>query len=199
MKKAVILFLICFLAVLPGCQSKPAVNQTAKNANGTPAVNLPANTDRNANADTSGTGSIPAHDSLSDGSGDSVPASDDDMIVIKEKMFVAQTNDIYFNAQDYLGKTIKYEGIFNEFVETEGGTTYYSVIRYGPGCCGIDANSGFEVRWEANTEKEYPQPNDWVEVVGVLERYKENDFEYLRLNLVSLKVLPVRGAEYVSQ
>ena len=29
---------------------------------------------------------------------------------------------------------------------------YDSVIRYGPGCCGVDANCGFEVIWD----HEYP-------------------------------------------
>jgi len=123
------------------------------------------------------------------------PLSSGDWIVIKEKMFIAQTNDIYFNTEDYLGKTIQYEGIFDIYEDPDSGEKYYTVIRYGPGCCGDDSNAGFEVEWDGG----YPSQNDWVEVVGVLEKYEEGEDKYLRLALTSLTVLPTRGAEYVSQ
>jgi uncharacterized membrane protein YcgQ (UPF0703/DUF1980 family) len=125
----------------------------------------------------------------------SAQTDDSEIFVIKEKMFIAQSNDIYFNPDDYLGKTIKYEGIFQVNEVPEENLTYRSVIRYGPGCCGVDANAGFEVIWD----KEYPEHDDWVEAVGKLVRYEENGTEYLRLELSSLKVLEERGQEYVSQ
>ena len=118
-----------------------------------------------------------------------------DVVEIKEKLFIAQTNDIYFNSSDYLGKTIKYEGIFDIYEDPESGQKFYSVIRYGPGCCGVDGDAGFEVLWN----KEYPNNNDWVEAVGVLETYTVGQATYLRLALTELSVLPTRGAEYVSQ
>lgn len=121
--------------------------------------------------------------------------SDADVIEIKEKLFIAQTNDIYINPEDYLGKTIKYEGIFDIFKWEETGETYYYVIRYGPGCCGLHDNAGFEVSWDGN----WPQQNDWVEAVGVLEIYEEDGWEILRLSLTALTILDVRGAERVFQ
>lgn len=121
-------------------------------------------------------------------------ASLGNLVEIKEKLFIAQTNDIYLNPEDYVGKIIKYEGIYNTNTWTETGQTYHYVIRYGPGCCSYDANAGFEVTWN----NAYPQPNDWVEAVGVLEMYEENGWQYLRLQLLSLKVLEVRGAESVT-
>jgi uncharacterized membrane protein YcgQ (UPF0703/DUF1980 family) len=117
------------------------------------------------------------------------------VIEIKEKLFVAQTNEIYVNSPDYLGKTIKYEGIFNVFTWEENGVTYYTAFRYGPGCCGTDGNCGFEVIWD----NAYPETGDWVEVIGVLEEYDEDGETYLRLALTSLTVLDTRGAEYVTQ
>lgn len=118
-----------------------------------------------------------------------------DIVEIKEKLFIAQTNDIYLNPEDYLGKTIKYEGIFDSFYYEPAGETYYYVIRYGPGCCGYDANPGFEVAWPG----EYPEPNDWVEATGILELYEEDGYPYLRICLSSLETLDKRGAEYVNQ
>ncbi|MDR1315945.1 MAG: metal ABC transporter permease, partial [Spirochaetales bacterium] len=64
-----------------------------------------------------------------------------EVIEIREKMFIAQTNEIYLNAEDYLGKTIRFEGVFRH--EQYEGQPYRYVFRYGPGCCGYDGNAGF--------------------------------------------------------
>ncbi len=119
-----------------------------------------------------------------------------DTVEIREKMFIAQTNDIYINKDDYLGKTIKYEGIFDQSTWRNNGKTYSFVIRFGPGCCpGDNSAAGFEVLWD----KAYPKKNDWVEAVGVLEEYDDAGIPSLRLALTSLKVLTKRGKEKVTQ
>jgi zinc transport system permease protein len=123
----------------------------------------------------------------------SLLAAEEKIIEIKENFFVTQTNEIYANAPDYLGRTLKYEGIFSMYEDPDSGKKYYAVIRYGPGCCGTDLNAGFEVVWD----KEYPQANDWVEVAGKLEEYDDNGIRALQLRLTSLKVLSVRGQEQV--
>jgi zinc transport system permease protein len=124
---------------------------------------------------------------------------------IKEKMFIAQTNDIYLNPEDDLGKTIKFEGLF-KLEQYAGGADapYCFVIRYGPGCCGYDGNAGFEVAWDSSgtldrARKKYPREDDWVEAVGELKYYTEEDYPFLYIALSSLKVLDKRGAEFVSQ
>jgi zinc transport system permease protein len=120
------------------------------------------------------------------------------VIEIKEKMFLAQTNDVYLNAEDYLGKTIKLEGLFKQ-EESEYGD-YCFVLRYGPGCCGSDGNAGFEIAWEPRDMLvKYPHVDDWVEATGVLKTYEENSFQYLYIALSSLNVLDKRGAEFVTQ
>ena len=120
---------------------------------------------------------------------------DKDIIQIGERMFITQVNDIYLNANDYLGKTIKLEGIF-KYEET-----YNFVVRYGlGGCCGYDANVGFEVMWDKNREKPYPAAESWVEAEGVLKvAVTENNSQYLYLDLASLNVLEKRGKETVFQ
>jgi uncharacterized membrane protein YcgQ (UPF0703/DUF1980 family) len=118
-------------------------------------------------------------------------------IEIKEKMFIAQTNDVYLNAEDYLGKTIKLEGLFK--YEQYGNANYCFVLRYGPGCCGSDGNAGFEVAWNKAANKTYPAADEWVEAIGVLKTYKENDNPYLYLDLTSLTVMDTRGREFVMQ
>ena len=119
----------------------------------------------------------------------------EDIVLIPEKLFIAQTNDIYYNSEDYLGKTIRYEGMFKTYGGYEGSEKYYAVVRYGPGCCGDDGSAGFEVTWK----EPYPKEDEWVEATGVLELYEENGTAYLRLALTELEVLPIRGAEFVAQ
>lgn len=116
---------------------------------------------------------------------------------IREKLFVAQVNEIYVNTPDYLGKTIKYEGMFYA-LSIEGNETKGMVIRFGPGCCVDDGLVGFEVRWPDDALA-MPADNDWVEIIGELEQYDEEGIAYLRLNLQSLQVLAARGQETVLQ
>jgi putative membrane protein len=124
--------------------------------------------------------------------------STEGVIEIKEKMFISQVNDVYLNAEDYLGKTIKLEGLF----KTEQGyeKSYCYVLRYGPGCCGYDGNVGFEVAWDKEKEKQYPGEDSWVEATGELKTYEEDGYDkFLYLDLVSLNVLDKRGQETVMQ
>jgi uncharacterized membrane protein YcgQ (UPF0703/DUF1980 family) len=125
--------------------------------------------------------------------------SNEKIIEIKEKMFVAQVNDIYLNTEDYLGKTIKLEGIFKKEQPYEGDP-YCFVLRYGPGCCGNDGNVGFEIRWDKSMARPYPKAESWVESTGVLKYYEEDGYsQYLYLDLISLNVLNKRGLETVVQ
>ena len=125
--------------------------------------------------------------------------SNGDMVEIKEKMFIAQLNDVYLNQDDYLGRTIKYEGMFTAYTWEEMGMTYCLVYRQSPGCCGADGQAGFEVVWPDGSSKSYPNENDWCEVVGTLETYEEYGASYLHIILDSLTVKSERGAEFVSQ
>jgi uncharacterized membrane protein YcgQ (UPF0703/DUF1980 family) len=126
---------------------------------------------------------------------------DNDTVVISEKMFIAQINDVYLNTEDYLGKTIRLEGIFKIEQYYIDADPYCFVIRYGPGCCGYDGNAGFEVKWDKSRIQPYPAAESWVEATGILKTYEEEDgyFQYPYLDLSSLNVLTRRGAEIVLQ
>jgi len=127
----------------------------------------------------------------------SVKAKQRDIVEIKERMFATQVSDIYLNSGDYLGKTIKLEGIFKQY-EFYGEEPVNIVFRYAPGgCCGGDGQLGFEVKWAKDNIKQYPIENSWVEVIGVLKE-EELDFnKYMYIELSSLLVLNRRGTEFV--
>jgi zinc transport system permease protein len=127
--------------------------------------------------------------------------ADSPVIEINEKMFIAQTNDVYRNSEDYMGKTIKLEGLFKREQSAVNNAFYCFVLRYGPGCCGTDGNAGIEVAGKkgAVSGKPYPNTDEWVEAVGELKTYEENGLPYLYIALSSLTVLEKRGAEFVTQ
>jgi hypothetical protein len=122
-----------------------------------------------------------------------------EIVDIREKLFIAQTNDVYLNPGEYMGKTIRLEGLFKYESYTGTDTDYCFVLRYGPGCCGNDGSAGFEVAWDPPSPADYPEIDDWVEAVGVLKTYDEDGYPYLYLSLLSLTVKDERGAEFVSQ
>lgn len=120
-------------------------------------------------------------------------------IQIGEKMFIAQCNDIYLNASDYIGKIISIEGLykFQQYPFQGRTVTEQYVMRYGPGCCGNDGSAGFELAYDG----EPIEDNAWVRVVGTLDMIPREGTDYFRLVLrvMQLQVLDVRGAEFVLQ
>lgn len=85
------------------------------------------------------------------------------MVVITDNFFIQQTNDIYINPKNYIGKTIKIEGLVYSYEETSGDICY-AVVRNTPGCCGSDGLAGIDIRYN----KDYPELDKWIEVVGVI-------------------------------
>ena len=130
------------------------------------------------------------------GCGGGSQVGDEDVVEIRERLFIAQVNDIRINADAYVGRVLRYEGLFQSFVWPGTGQTYYQVIRYAADdCCGVDGIVGFEV-YLGNVA---PLPdNSWVEVTGVLEWFEAGGEAFLRVAIVSLTELAERGAETVS-
>ena len=117
-------------------------------------------------------------------------ADKEEVFDIRERMFIQQIFDIYLNSREYLGKTVRLEGIYSEF-PGEGEPTSY-VYRNTPGCCGDDGMMGFVVLLGGSPA---PEPDAWVEATGRVE-VTEKDGVALRLS--SLKVMEQRGREFVS-
>jgi hypothetical protein len=120
--------------------------------------------------------------------------NNDDIVVIGERMFATQITSIRMNQRDYIGRIIQLEGIFESSMFGDHSLQVVYRRLMSDGCCAEDT-VGFEVVWDGV----YPQSNSWVEAVGVLETFRRDGQNYLRLNLKSLNVLPVRGREFVTR
>jgi hypothetical protein len=120
-------------------------------------------------------------------------AAETEVFEIRERMFIQQCYDIMFNPDEYLGKTVRLEGIYRTFRFPVGGveeTTHY-VYRNSPGCCGNDGMTGFMVFPE---DCSIPEQYAWVEATGKVE---VTDRNMVALRLSGLKVMDKRGTEFV--
>ena len=118
-----------------------------------------------------------------------------DIIIIEEKMFMLELNDIYLNYKDYEGKTIKYDGFvyIDEFTKaTVIGREYY--------CCGYDSYMiGFECDFGENKEKMILENDKWFDVEGIICINKgEDGMEYPFVKITSIKEKAEEGQRVVS-
>ncbi|MCR5763012.1 MAG: hypothetical protein K6G00_06485 [Treponema sp.] len=116
-----------------------------------------------------------------------------DILEIKERLFLTQINDIYFNYDRYKDKTIVVEGMFTYLVSYLDNSQFPAVYRRGPGCCGNDGWGGFMLDYEGP----FPEPEAWIKVVGkpIMKEYK--GYQDLYLKVLSFEVKTERGLEFV--
>lgn len=102
---------------------------------------------------------------------DSTGANSKIDVDITDNYFIAQTNDVYINYDEYEGKTVRMEGYFYVYQDNSSGENYYAVVRNSPGCCGNDGLAGLDIKYEG----EYPAQNTWIQVIGKISKYSEKD------------------------
>lgn len=119
-----------------------------------------------------------------------------DQIVINEKVFITQINDIFYNFEDYEDKIIVVEGMYSVFESSISDATSPVVYRNGPGCCNNDGWAGFLLKYDG----ELPEENEWIRVTGTpLLENTEEGYSNLYLNVEKLEILNTRGVELVLQ
>ena len=178
MKRLLLFITLVSLLACAGCSTE-AVSPSQ--------VTIPTST---ANTDLSG--ETKTDDTKADN--DKTSKKDDSVFEIREKMFIAQCNDIYLNLKDFEGRTVKIEGFCDTDIDPETGKTYYGVIRKGPGCCGNDGVAGFEFTYGG----QYPKQNDWLEVVGKITVVKKGNYDVVVIDASKVTVKTTRGADFVS-
>ena len=90
---------------------------------------------------------------------------------ITDNYFIAQTNDVYVNYNDYKGKIVRIEGYFYVYQNYKTGENYYAVVRNSPGCCGNDGLAGLDIKYNGK----YPAEKTWIKVIGKISKYSETD------------------------
>lgn len=109
--------------------------------------------------------------------------NENEVTEITDNFFIEQTNDIYYNLDDYIGKTIKLEGLIYYYEDYLKEDICYAVVRNTPGCCGSDGLAGLDIRYNGD----YPKANTWVEVIGALNIDTVNGMEIPALQVFSMQ------------
>lgn len=122
-------------------------------------------------------------------------SSKDDILVINERIYLTQINDINLNFDIYKDKTIVVEGMFTLGYNQKDDKDIPMVYRRAPGCCGDDGWGGFFLKFKGKL----PKDNDWIRVTGKPELVNNGYFDDLYLNVTNIEVLDKRGAEFVDK
>lgn len=117
---------------------------------------------------------------------------------IKEKVFITQINDMYYNFNDYKDIIVRVEGMFSKYESPDGENTYPLVYRRGPGCCGNDGWGGFLLDFDKKKIPELKE-NDWIIVKGRPFMKNLGGLDTLFLKVSDIKVSTRRGKEQVTQ
>jgi len=110
---------------------------------------------------------------------------DIDLTILSSTMVYSEVYDMLYVPEDYVGKTIKMDGLFTAFHDDSTGNDYYTcIIEDATACCaqGIE----FELTDDYVYPEDYPQEGEKVSVVGVFDTYMEGDYQYCTLRDASL-------------
>jgi uncharacterized membrane protein YcgQ (UPF0703/DUF1980 family) len=121
------------------------------------------------------------------------PLPDKEIVVINEKFFIQQCEDVYINPDDYEDKLIEIEGLC-DIVEQNDEKRYF-VYRNTPGCCGADGTIGFRFLYKG--EEKLAQ-KDWISVIASVNVSKTVfGLNAIVLDAMEIKVKEEHGAEFV--
>ncbi|MDB8551582.1 hypothetical protein [Turicibacter sanguinis] len=116
------------------------------------------------------------------------------ILEIREKYFLLQISDIFFNFDLYKDRVVKVEGLYGVDYDSNE-PEFHVVYRFGPGCCGDDGWGGFFLNYEG----EWPTVDDWIEVIGTPRIEKGEYRDYLYLDVISITVKDEVGEVLVYQ
>lgn len=106
---------------------------------------------------------------------------DVDLSAMSREMAATIVATIWDNSEQYIGKTIRVTGEYTGYVNPSTNVRYDSVIVYvdPSGCCTYGLE--FVLTDEYKYPDDYPDEGATICVVGVLDTYKEDKYEYCTL------------------
>ena len=102
-------------------------------------------------------------------------------IIIKDESFITQLDDIFINLDDYIGKTLKIQGIVKVIDDSN-----FSIIRLYDMAHDDHTHEVF-VGIDANYSGHIPPEDTWVEASGVIDKQFKDEKEepILKLQIIS--------------
>ena len=104
---------------------------------------------------------------------------------------VLQYLEIYYNYNQYVGKSISLEGAFH--ISENDEQVYYMIIRHAHGICSEHEYEavGFEIDTN-NLVWDYAE-NDWIRITGTLDVYHDDYGYYLIIRNPQMEHLDISG------
>lgn len=105
---------------------------------------------------------------------------DVDLTVLSSTMVYSQVYDMVYFPENYVGQTVKMEGIYTHYHDDTTGKDYYACfIQDATACCaqGIE----FELTDDYVYPDDYPEEGGYVCVSGTFDIYEEDGFTYCTL------------------
>ncbi len=136
----------------------------------------------------SGNNPLSSEETILNKKSSSSSAYDIDLVGLSSTMLVSQINDMVFDADKYVDKTVRITGNFYIYVDELTGNKYYSCLLPDPtGCC----LQGFEFQLKDTSiiTDDYPTHLANIEVVGVYATYDEGEITYCYLKDATMTVL----------
>lgn len=115
-----------------------------------------------------------------------VQKADIDLTVLSSTMVYSEVYGMFVSPEDYLGKTVKMEGEFTVFQDPNTKKIYFScIVKDAMACCAQGLE--FVLEGDAAYPEDYPNPGDFITVVGEFSTYLEEGNRYC--TLVNAKLL----------
>ena len=105
---------------------------------------------------------------------------DVDLTVLSSTMVYSEVYNMMLSPEDYIGKTVKMEGIYSVFYDEVSDKYYFAcIIMDATACCsqGIE----FELRDDYKYPDDYPEEGSYICVEGVFDTYMEGENLYCTL------------------
>ena len=107
------------------------------------------------------------------------PAADVDLTALSSTMVYAEVYNMIFEPAGYVGKTVKMEGMFTRYEDTEGNAWNSCVIMDATACCSQGLE--FVLTDEYVYPDDYPEEGDDITVLGTFDTYKEDGYEFVTI------------------
>ena len=92
---------------------------------------------------------------------------DVDLSIMSSTMVYSEVYNMMTNPMDYIGKTVKINGISSTYHDKQTGKDYYAcIVKDATACCA----QGIEFELE---QPDYPEPDKEITVVGTFQTYVE--------------------------
>ena len=189
MKKKVIKKLVILLALASmtmsinacGSEEKEISNEPKKVVSSPSSVSDVLEEKTSASASTSSIPSIPLPEEVDSSVVlSSIDGVDVDLTSLSKTMVYSQVYNMMFYPENFIGKTIRMEGIYTEYFDQATGKRYLACfIMDATQCCSQGVE--FELTSDYSYPDDYPTEGDTVVVQGVFDVYEEEGAEYCTL------------------